>query len=182
MRKIVYESTEFYDSLLIVGPLWFLAYIVFSGFPDLDRFVAGAFYQGRERWVGNHLSFLNAVPEWGGWLIPLMAVSIALVFYAVSLWQGDAGKSYVWRNHLLYLAGTVSACIFVVGLCRYFSPGYGPSDLTVYGGVLSGIGRCFLSVCPVFRFPGYVSTAGTAGSVRRPVFRRVIYPDGNGER
>lgn len=143
MRKIVYESTEFYDSLLIVGPLWFLAYIVFSGFPDLDRFVAGAFYQGRGRWTGNHLSFPDAVPEWGGWLIPLMAVSIALVFYAVSLRQGDTGKLYVWRNHLLYLAGTVSACIFVVGLCRYFSPGYGPSDLTVYGGVLSGIGRCF---------------------------------------
>ena len=65
MRKTVYESTEFYDSLLIVGPLWFLAYIVFSGFPDLDRFVAGAFYQGEGSWAGDHLSFLDAVPEWG---------------------------------------------------------------------------------------------------------------------
>ena len=94
-------------------------------------------------WAGDHLSFPDAVPEWGGWLIPSMAVSIALVFYAVSLRQGDTGKLYVWRNYLLYLAGTVSACIFVVGLCRYFSPDYCPSDLTVYGGVLPGIGRCF---------------------------------------
>ena len=45
-RKIVYESTEFYDSLMIVVPLWLLMYFVFSGFPDLDRFVTGVLFGG----------------------------------------------------------------------------------------------------------------------------------------
>ena len=78
-----------YCRAIVVSGLY--CFFRISGFPDLDRFVAGAFYQGEGSWAGDHLSFPDAVPEWGGWLIPLMVVSIALVFYAGSLWQGDTG-------------------------------------------------------------------------------------------
>ncbi len=142
-RKIVYESTEFYDSLMIVVPLWLLMYFVFSGFPDLDRFVTGVLFGGNGVWFGERLFFIETVVGWGAWLVPAGVASIALACYAISFRQGENGRFYIWRNHLLYLAGTVAACFLAVAIFRYFSTDYGPFVLSVCGSTISGSGRYF---------------------------------------